>query len=176
MRVLTTDPPPQVLEELLAERRRIGVDRYDEMWNGVLHMNPSPTGGHADLLQQVADALTSPAKEAGLVRRFSGVNIGTSDNYRSPDAVLQREKLPDLWQPTAALAIEIRSPNDESWQKLPHYAEYGVEELLIVDPRDCTVHWLALTGGEYVPVERSTVIPLGPAELAAQLDWPPLED
>lgn len=139
-------------------------------------MNPSPTGGHADLLQQVADALTPPAQAAGLIRRFSGVNIGVSDNYRIPDGVLQREALPDLWQPTAALAIEIRSPHDETWEKLPHYAKHGVEELLVVDPHARTVTWLTLASGEYVPADRSTVIPLGPAELAAQLDWPPLED
>jgi Uma2 family endonuclease len=164
------------MEELLERRRRIGADRNDEMWNGVLHMNPSPTGSHADLLQRVSDLLMRPADDAGLVRRFSNVNIGTSHDYRIPDGVLQREALPDLWQPTAALAIEIRSPNDETWEKLPHYAECGVDELLIIDPRERTVTWLALAGGEYQPTERSNVIPLGSVELAAQLDWPPLED
>jgi len=30
-------------EELLAERRRKGHDRFDEVWEGVLHMLPPPS-------------------------------------------------------------------------------------------------------------------------------------
>ena len=39
----------EVHEALIAERRRLGHDRFDEMWEGVLHMVPSPGFGHQDL-------------------------------------------------------------------------------------------------------------------------------
>jgi hypothetical protein len=68
--------------------------------------------------------------------------------------------------------LEIVSPNDRTWEKLPFYAKHDVDELLIVDPQQRSVDWLALAEGEYRPVERSGVIELGPAELAEQIDWP----
>jgi hypothetical protein len=49
---------------------------------------------------------------------------------------------------------------------------HRVDELLIVDPAERKVVWLALCDGEYALVERSGLIELGPAELAEQLDWP----
>lgn len=75
------------------------------------------------------------------------------------------------WQPTAALVIEIISPDDESRQKLAFYAKHHVDEVLIVDPAGRTVTWLALREGEYRRVERSDLIKLGPTELADQIDW-----
>lgn len=68
--------------------------------------------------------------------------------------------------------IEIVSPGDESWQKQPFYAAHDVDEILIVDPAERAVHWLALTDGKYRTVERSRVIELGPVDLAARIDWP----
>jgi hypothetical protein len=56
-------------------------------------------------------------------------------------------------------------------QKLPFYASHDVDEVLIVDSGARTVHWLALTDGEYRPVERSALVALGPSQLAKQIDW-----
>jgi len=47
-----------------------------------------------------------------------------------------------------------------------------VDEVLIVDPQEQAVHWLALTAGEYGPIERSGLVDLGPAELVDRIDWP----
>lgn len=68
--------------------------------------------------------------------------------------------------------MEILSPDDESWEKLGFYAEHDVDEVLLVDPAERTVTWLALHDGAYEPVERSRLIDLGPTELAERLDWP----
>ena len=35
-----------VTDEDLARRRRVGLDRYDEMWEGVLHMTPAQESEH----------------------------------------------------------------------------------------------------------------------------------
>jgi len=77
-----------------------------------------------------------------------------------------------MWHPTAALVLEILSPDDEAWQKLPFYAAHRVDEVLIVDPDTHGVHWLGLTGDRYEPIERSALIDLGAAELARRIDWP----
>jgi hypothetical protein len=47
-----------------------------------------------------------------------------------------------------------------------------VDELLVVDPAARTVDWRALTENGYELVERSRLIDLSAAELAARLDWP----
>jgi Uma2 family endonuclease len=160
--------------DALKERRRIsGLDRLDEVWEGVLHMVPAPDYGHARLTQELAIALNDPAREAGLEAAMGEFNLGDSiDDFRIPDGGLHRPGTKGVWLHTAALVVEIVSPGDESWQKLPFYAAHGVEEVLIVDPRERAVHWLGLTGGEYHPIERSGLIDLGAAELAQRLDWP----
>jgi hypothetical protein len=43
VRVLFLEPPQEVLD-LLDRRRRRGADRWDEMWDGVLHVAPMPSG------------------------------------------------------------------------------------------------------------------------------------
>lgn len=77
-----------------------------------------------------------------------------------------------MWHPTAALVVEIVSPEDRSRQKLPFYATYHVDEVLVVDPRERTIDWLALVGSEYRGVPRSGLIDLGPSELAEKINWP----
>ena len=48
--------------------------------------------------------------------------------------------------------------------------------MLIIDPAEHAVHWLGLSDGEYRVggplIARSTLIDLGPSELAGQIDWP----
>jgi putative restriction endonuclease len=51
------------------------------------------------------------------------------------------------------------------WDRLPFYAAHRVDELLIVDPQQRSVSWLALQEGEYRPVERSRLIELGTGDL-----------
>lgn len=161
------------LEELKERRRRAGLDRLDEVWKGVLHMVPAPSYEHAVVSQQLAVLLDGPARAAGLVPAMAEFNLGLSDHdFRVPDGGLHRPGASGTWLPTAALVVEIVSPDDETWQKLPFYAAHEVDELLIVDPAGRSVHWLALSGGQYGEVERSGLIELGPAELATSIEWP----
>jgi Uma2 family endonuclease len=76
-----------------------------------------------------------------------------------------------MWHPTAALVVEIASPGDETWEKLPFYAKHGVNEVVVVDPEKRGVDWLALVGGEYRPAPRSRLIELGPQELTQLIVW-----
>jgi len=172
MATLVLDPQPVEIDALLERRRRLGLDSGDEMWEGVLHMNPAPHGRHSRILQQLAVVLDGPSRAAGLLPSMGDFNLGTEGDYRVPDGGVHRPGPDRLYYPTAALVVEIVSPGDETWEKLPFYAAHDVDELLIVDPEKRSVDWLGLTDGEYRPIERSGLIGLGPSELAEQIDWP----
>jgi len=173
MPTLVLGTPPPELEALLERRRQAGADRLDEVWQGVHHMVPGPSIEHADISQQLAELLGPPARAAGLRPTVSEFNLGESEHdFRVPDGGLHRPGATGVWHATAALVVEILSPDDETLQKLPFYAAHHVEEVLIVDPTQRTVAWLALRGGEYEPVGRSGLIGLGPTELAEQITWP----
>jgi len=75
---------------------------------------------------------------------MSEFNIGESEHdFRVPDGALHRPGASGVWLSTATLVVEILSPGDESWQKLPFYAAHDVAEVLIVDPIERTVTWQA---------------------------------
>lgn len=173
MPTLVLDPASPELEALKERRRRAGLDRLDEVWEGVLHMVPAPHGGHARIAQRLAELLAAPARAAGLEPAMHEFNIGQSvEDYRVPDGGVHRPGPDRLFYPTAALVVEIVSPDDETWKKLPFYAAHGVDEVLIVDPGERAVHWLRLDRGEYRPIERSALIDLGASEVAERIDWP----
>jgi Uma2 family endonuclease len=173
VKTLILDPATAGLEELLQRRRRFGLDRLDEIWEGVYHMVPAPSHKHAAIAQQLAELLGPPARAAGLEPTMHQFNLGDAEaDYRVPDGGLHRPDAAEMWHPTAALALEIVSPNDESWEKLPFYAAHHVDEVLIVDPEQQSVNWLALRGTEYEPIDASGLIELSAAELAARIDWP----
>jgi Uma2 family endonuclease len=69
------------------------------------------------------------------------------------------------------MVTEIVSPHDESWQKLGFYAEHTMDEVVIIDPDQRRIDWLARHDGDYLQVECSALIGLGPRTLAEQLGW-----
>ena len=172
MPTLVMDPVPAELDALIENRRRLGLDHNDEMWEGVLHMNPAPHGRHHRIGQQLAELLGPPATVAGLVPAIGIFNLGEPEDYRVPDGGVHRPGPDQMYYETTALVVEIVSPGDESWDKLAFYAAHEVDELLIVDPEEHAVHWLGLADGEYRAIERSGLIDLGPGGLAEQIDWP----
>jgi Uma2 family endonuclease len=171
MPTVILDPLPVEIDELLERRRRLGLDHADEVWEGVLHVNPSPHGRHARILQQLAEIFGPLARAAGLLPLMADFNLGTQGNYRVPDGGIHHPGPDQLYYPTAALVVEIVSPDDETWAKLPFYAAHDVEELLIVDPKKREIHWLVLQGDGYEPIERSSLVDLGPEQLAEQIVW-----
>ena len=170
---LVFDPQPAEIKELLARRRELGIDRWDEVWEGVLHMIPPPSHKHQLLASRLHRHLGPLADEAGL-ELTAEVGIGSDEhNYRAPDLALHRTAdVEPQWHHTAALVVEIVTPNDKTWDKLDFYAAHQVDELLIVDPEQRSIHWFGLTEREYGPVERSGLIELSPDELSALIDWP----
>ncbi len=171
MPTLVRDPQPAEFEALLERRRRFGQDLFDEVWEGVRHMNPAPSGRHARIEAQLL-AVLQPLGTAAELTVVGQFNLGDGErDYRVPDGGLQRDFTDRVFYPTAALVIEIVSPGDESWGKLDFYAAHRVDELLIVDGHEKTVSWMGLEASEYKHLRRSRLIDLGTSELAETIDW-----
>lgn len=126
----------EVPEALLQERRRLGHDRFDEMWEGVLHMVPPPAMWHQGFGTQLI-AVLKPLAEARGLRAFYEIGFfRRSDDYRQPDHAYARpEQVTERGiEGPVPLVIEIRSPRDETDEKVPWYLAQGVAEVLTIDP------------------------------------------
>jgi hypothetical protein len=175
MRTVVLGARPKELEALIADRRATGADLYDEVWEGDYHMNPAPRKSHAGLDDEIAAALRPHAKRLGLLP--TGIfNLGEPDDFRVPDRGLHRSHEDLVWCPTAALVVEILSPDDEAWAKLPFYAAREVDEVVIADPAERTVVWLERDGDRYCRVDRSALLGVEVAEIVAAIDWPPVAE
>lgn len=168
---LVRDPLPVEIADYIERRRRLGQDLYDEVWEGVLHVNPAPSSRHGELEQQLTVMLRPLARERGLTSTGT-FNLGHQGDFRVPDMGLHRDWSDQVWHPTVALAVEIVSPDDETYAKFGFYAARGVDELLIVDPARRVVEWYALGDHGYGQVGASRLIDAGPDELARRIDWP----
>src|ERR1051326_7170449 len=120
-----------VSPDILELRRKTGADRYDEMWEGVLHMVPVPDRDHQDLQGGMYVFLkTRWAKPRG-ARIYLPINLaspgGWPKNYRIPDLLLLTPERFGIdrykfFEGAPEVVVEIRSPEDESEEKLPFYA------------------------------------------------------
>ncbi|CAN5198600.1 hypothetical protein BH24ACT1_BH24ACT1_07550 [soil metagenome] len=138
-------------ETMLDERRRLGLDVFDEMWAGVLHMVPPPGGPHQRLATCFTRAVGPAADRQGLLISAETGLYAAADDYRVPDlAVYRHEHASDRGiDGTAQLVLEIRSPQDESYDKLDWYAARGVREVFIIHPDTRAIERYALRGGAY---------------------------
>lgn len=64
-----------VREEEFADRRAKGLDRWDEMWEGVLHMTPAPSLEHQRMLDTMVECLRPRLRETGRGALYSGINV-----------------------------------------------------------------------------------------------------
>lgn len=134
-------------------------------------MAPAAHPWHGYLSRQLARALEPFAAANGLIS-IDAFNLGTPQNYRVPDGGLHRRLPSTTFVATAAMVIEVVSPDDESWLKFDHYAASGVDEILIVDPYERTIALFALAGGEYRRVDVSELLGVSVTQVHADIDWP----
>lgn len=162
--------PPEV-EAWLERRRRLGHDLFDEVWEGEYHVAPAPHSRHGRIDDQLARLLGPRADAAGL--HGSGpLNLGNADDYRVPDRAYLRSERSASFESTAAIVVEIASPDDETREKLGFYFAVGVEELVIVDPLARTVEWFARGRAGFEPSAGSELLALTADEVTSDLDWP----
>ena len=122
-------------EDYLEKRRRHGQDRLDEVWDGVLHMVPPPSSLHHGLGFELSIALRAIGRPRGLVAHPDGMGVfGSIKNYRIPDVTLARpDQISKRGLEGAELVVEILSPSDESRDKFPFYAHFGVREIWLIE-------------------------------------------
>jgi Uma2 family endonuclease len=171
VRTVVLGPRPPELEAVLERRRALGQDLYDEVWEGEYHMSPAPSAAHALLDHLLAVLLEPLARRAGLVGS-GAFNLGRPEDYRVPDRGLHRVRPTGVWVPTAAVVVEILSPDDETFEKFGFYARHRVDEVLVVDPVSRAVRCWRLAGESYVETETSELLGGTVADLARDVDWP----
>jgi Uma2 family endonuclease len=143
--------------EWLEDRRKTGADRWDEVWDGVLHVPPAPTAFHQRLESAIEAALRPLAIARGLEVFHQLAVLEPNDharNYRIPDLVVvdPAEVISAGTEGPVELAIEILSPDDESRDKMPFYAARRVMELWLVDRETRAAEVYLLRGKTYVAV------------------------
>ena len=134
MRALLLEVP----EHFLAERRRLGQDVRDEMWEGVLHVVPQPLTPHQHLAAQLTAILLRVAEARGLVFLPETAVYRPDEmdaNYRVPDLLVARPEHVTRRgvEGPAELVVEIRSPGDETYDKLPFYERMACRQVLVID-------------------------------------------
>ncbi len=99
-------------------------------------------------------------------------NLGDcADDFWVPDGGLLQPDAAGTWLPTAPLIVEI-PPAMRPRRSFPSTPPTRVDELLVIDPDEQKIHWLALADGDYRPIEQSRLIELGLAQLAKLIRWP----
>jgi len=68
--------------------------------------------------------------------------------------------------------VEVVSPDDQTFAKLPFYAAHAVDEVLIVEAGLRTARWFINTGDVYDERHASLLVGTTSAEVAAGLRWP----
>jgi len=148
---------PMAIPEVLRFRQRTGADRFDEMWEGVLHMTPSPSFQH----QLQASRILSFFVEIWCSRTGGGavmqLNVSTSDrwdqDYRIPEvSVMKADRLPqdEVMFVRPNVVFEVRSPGDEPYDKLAFYADVGVEAVVVVERDTKAVQVFGLSRGTFL--------------------------
>jgi Uma2 family endonuclease len=154
-------------EQLLAERRARGLDRWDEVWDGVYVMPPLPNDQHQEIQGALVTAFQIAIKWPGLGEVRPGVNVSDRkvdwrENFRCPDVTVflngtRAQNCGAFWFGGPDFAVEIVSPDDSSRDKLDFYAKVGVRELLVIDrlPWQLELYRLDPANNRLVDVGRS---------------------
>jgi Uma2 family endonuclease len=154
MRAVMIDPPPEMLEE----RRRLGQDKRDEVWDGVVHMVPPASSPHQYFGSDLEFVLRRVCTPRGLrVGREQGVlapETADFSNYRVPDINVAQPRFVSRRgvEGRAELVVEVLSPKDESRDKFDFYARCDVQEVWLVDPDTRAIEVYTLRGGKYFAV------------------------
>ena len=148
---------PVAIPELIRFRELTGADRFDEMWEGVLHMAPCQTfhhQSHASRLLSFFIEVWCPATGGAAVMQ---INVSSPErwdqDYRIPDvSVMLPDRVPQgeavFVQPN--VVFEVRSPGDETYEKLPFYAAVGVEAVVVVERDTKAMQVFALSDASFV--------------------------
>ncbi len=132
---------PSLVRKLIRDRQTRGIDRYDEVWDGVYVMPPLASNPHqglmADMYLTVREVVPRDRGEV-----FPGANVsdrreGWEKSFRAPDVVvvLKEGRAIDCgthWFGGPDFLTEVKSPGDDTEKKIPFYGKIKVRELLVI--------------------------------------------
>jgi len=170
MKTVILGPLPHELEQLIERRRALGQDGLDEVWDGAYHVAADVHFRHGFLANEVMTLLKPFGQAVGLIAS-TGFNLGGENDFRVPDGGLHREYVDAFYLDTAAMVIEVRSPDDETYEKLPFYAAHGVEEVLVTEPEEQRVRIFVLGADGYEEQGRSVLVGLDSFVMEAAISW-----
>lgn len=172
MKTLVLGSQP-VVEDWLKRRQALGQAGRDEVWEGVYHVAPHASTEHASVAYQVIACLAPRARDA-ILYGCSEFNLGREGDYGVPDAGWFDEPPSGMYAPTAAVALEVLSPDDETYDKFGVYASRGVREILVADPSLHLVSCWQLQPAESgcLRVPGSAELEVTMAELESEIRWP----
>lgn len=155
------------VRSLKAERKRLGIDRWDEVWEGVYVVPTLPNDEHQEIQLALGSLLFEVVQTGGLGKVRAGVNVTDrhpdwEDNFRGPDLVayLNSSKAVNYgthWLGGPDFLVEIISPREDPTAKFDFYASVKSREVLLVlrDPWAVELH--QLRGKKLVRAGRSEV-------------------
>ena len=132
--------------------------RLIEFTDGRIEELPVPTSTHQAVLLFLYRLFHDYFRPRGGVVMVSGLRMRIREGkFREPDLLMLRERSDPRYQDRywlgADLVAEVVSPDDpdrDLVEKRADYAEAGIPEYWIVDPRDETITVLTLEGEGYV--------------------------
>lgn len=156
-----------VEDEIRAQRKASGGDRYDEVWEGTYVMAPLANLEHQHLAMRLAAILDELFGRTGQAQVFAGANVsdrekGWDKNFRCPDVVVafhggRARHCGTHWCGGPDFLTEIISRDDKSRDKFEFYARIGVRELLLVDRDPWALELYQLQGSELKLAGASTL-------------------
>ncbi len=157
---------PALVRKLKAKREATGLDRRDEMWEGIYVVSPIQDVEHREIAAKLLFAVAAVRGDRDEAHILFGCNIsdrveGWNKNYRIPDLVLYLSSNPARNCKTHMVggpdfAVEILSPGDLARKKLDFYAQANTRELLIIDRNPWALELYRLTEGRLLLVGIST--------------------
>ena len=158
---------PELEEDLKARRQAWDADGHDEVWEGVYFMSPEADNDHQDWVLEFAAVFREAIAKRGLGKVYPGVNLaGSAENwehdYRVPDVVVflndtAAENHGKFWTGAADFLVEITSPRDRAYEKLPFYSRLGVREVLILNRQEWALELYEHREGELRKSGESTL-------------------
>ncbi len=144
--------------ECRAQPEKSGLDRWDEVWDGVLVVPPMPNNEHQQLVQKLGYVFHSVVDWERGDQAMPGANVSDQltewkGNYRCPDSVvhLAGEIARDMgshWYMSPDFLVEIISPGEDPLKKFDFYAKVKTRELLIVERDPWAVELFQLHRGK----------------------------
>ena len=133
-------------------------NRLIEFTDGHVQELPMPTSTHQAVLLFLYDLFRAYLKPRGGVVMVAALRMRIrSGMFREPDLLLLRDRADQRYQDRywlgADLVVEVVSPDDPARdlvEKRADYAEAGIAEYWIADPRDETIRVLTLQDANYV--------------------------